>query len=186
MQTSSHGACCPSALAVLFSRSVFSQAGRPARGLVAADQREQLAHRAEALERGRDGLILLRGYHTKCRQGLTVPAAPARSQYCSPAASSRKPAGRLARRRCWRTVLRTRWGSRNRETLSALGMISAQKDKPISPSLQCLCAMRQLLPLVSCHEAARRPAGLREDAPGEQYCERAGAAGTVRACLHLA
>ena len=46
--------------------------------------------------------------------------------------------------------------------------------------------MRQLLPPVSCHEAARRPAGLREDAPGEQYCERAGAAGTVRACLHLA
>ena len=41
VQTSSHGACCPSALAVLFSRSVFSQAGRPARGLVAADRWEQ-------------------------------------------------------------------------------------------------------------------------------------------------
>ena len=32
VQTSSHGACCPSTFAVLFSRSVFSQAGRPARG----------------------------------------------------------------------------------------------------------------------------------------------------------
>ena len=42
---------------------------------------------------------------------------------------------------------------------SALGMTSAQKDAPISPSLRCLCAMRKLLPLVSCHEAARRPAG---------------------------
>ena len=38
-------------------------------------------------------------------------------------------------------------------------MTSAQKDAPISPSLRCLCAMRKLLPLVSCHEAARRPAG---------------------------
>ena len=98
VQTSSHGACCPSALAVLFSRSVFSQAGRPARGLVAADQREQLAHRAEALERGRDGRILLYIYHAKCRQALTVPAAPARSQYCSPGASSRRPAGWRAAR----------------------------------------------------------------------------------------
>ena len=96
------------------------------------------------------------------------------------------PAGRPARRRSWRTVLRARWGSRHRESLSALGMTSAQKNAPISPSLRCLCAMRKLLPPVSCHEAARRPAGLREDAPGEQYCERAGAAGTVRTCLHLA
>ena len=71
-------------------------AGRPARGLVAADQREQLAHRAEALERGRDGRILLYRCHAKCRQALTVPAAPARSQYCSPGASSRRPAGRRA------------------------------------------------------------------------------------------
>ena len=31
VQTSSHGVCCPSAFAVLFSRSVFSQAGRSAR-----------------------------------------------------------------------------------------------------------------------------------------------------------
>ena len=38
-------------------------------------------------------------------------------------------------------------------------MTSAQKDAPISPSLQCVCAMRQLLPLLSCHEAARQPAG---------------------------
>ena len=38
-------------------------------------------------------------------------------------------------------------------------MSSVQKNAPISPSLQCLCAMRKLLPLVSCHEAARQPAG---------------------------
>ena len=38
-------------------------------------------------------------------------------------------------------------------------MTSVQKDALISPLLQCLCAMRKLLPLVSCHEAARRPAG---------------------------
>ena len=71
-------------------------AAGPARGLVAADQREQLAHRAEALERGRDGRILVYGCHAKCRQALTVPAAPERSQYCSPGASSRRPAGRRA------------------------------------------------------------------------------------------
>ena len=63
--------------------SAFSQAGRPARGLTAADQRDQLAHRAEALERERDERILQYGRHAKCRQALTVPAAPARSQYCS-------------------------------------------------------------------------------------------------------
>ena len=36
-------------------------------------------------------------------------------------------------------------------------MTFAHKDAPISPSLQCLCAMRKLLPLVS----SRRPAGWR-------------------------
>ena len=51
----------------------------------------------------------------------------------------------------------------------------------VARSASNACSHRSARP-----RAARWPASLREDAPGEQYCKRAGAAGTVKACLQLA
>ena len=61
----------------------------------------------------------------------------------------------------WRTVLSTRWCSTHRDTSSALGLPPVTKDPSISASLRTFCAARKLLLLVSCCQAARRPAGWR-------------------------